>query len=139
MESKQVKIYVAGGWSFRVHLQQIMNQLKEKGFNVVSNWPSRENGIRTPQQLEQDAKWDILEVLQCDVLIAIMDNKDYPYRGTFTEIGCSIGANKRTIIVCPGEYDQESCKYTHDCMNNLFYFYPNIIHVNTLEEAIKLI
>ena len=61
-----------------------------------------------------------------------MFDKDYAYRGTFTELGCAIGRNKTIIIVCPGKDD-------YYCQTNCFYHHPLINHVESVEEGFNLI
>lgn len=135
-------VYVAGGWEFRVRLKLLMDTIQEKGLTVTSKWIERENGVNTPEALASDANFDISEVCASDYVLAILDDTKYAYRGTFTEIGCALGAGKRVIIVCPGEGEKLSdtrYNYSHYCMTNVFYWHPSIVHVTTVEEAINII
>jgi hypothetical protein len=65
-----------------------------------------------------------------------MTRKDHVYRGTFCELGASImrdtlrNKKKRTIILSHvGEdtYAKSLC----------FYHHPDIVHVNTIDEALE--
>lgn len=134
-------IYVAGAWYNRHELKKLMDRLaSEHGFRITSTWPGRETGINTPDKLALDAKMDLEEVANADMVLAVMEDPKYAYRGTFTEIGYALGQNKRVFIVCPGTVKQLSdtkCEFSFDCMTNVFYWHPNVIHCATLEEAVS--
>lgn len=142
VQQEPVSIYVAGGWEFRRRIADINAVLRAQNFKVVSGWVERENGKKTPQDLASDAKFDIEEVREADVLLAIMDDSKYAYRGTFTEIGCALGLKKMIIIVCPGspEVGEEgTVSYPFYCMTNVFFWHQNIYRVATVEAAVDII
>ena len=93
---------MAGAWTDRKHLQEVMDELRSKNINVTSNWPSREDTLDIPTVYRDCSRFDIEEIKSADYVLAFMTLKDYAYRGTFTEIGCAIGANKKIIVVCDG-------------------------------------
>lgn len=141
-ERPPISIYVAGGWEFRRQIANINADLRAQNFRVVSGWIGRDAcGKKTPQDLASDAQFDIDEVTEANVLLAIMDDSKYAYRGTFTEIGCALGQKKTVIIVCPGmsQITVENTSYPFYCMSNVFFWHPNIYRVNTVEEAISVI
>ncbi len=47
------------------------------------------------------AKKDIGGVVDADFLIIVMDNKDYDYRGTFSEIGVALASPKPRLSLLP--------------------------------------
>lgn len=138
-----INIYVAGGFKFRSDIQSIIIQLNNiPEYNVCSNWIERENGRNRPQDYREDALLDVQEVHNSDVLLAVMTDEKYAYRGTFTEIGIALALKKHVFILCPGVVNsvcERKCNYSHYCMTNVFYWHPNIHHVISLEEAIKKI
>ncbi len=139
-----MKLYIASGWPFRHSVAEINKQLRANGFDIISTWIEKENGISTPESFAADALRDTTEVNSADVLLAIMMNDKYSYRGTWTEIGCSIGLKKRIIIVCPGLGTQrqisDTCyEYSYYCMNNVFFWHPAIQRVKTIDDAIELL
>jgi nucleoside 2-deoxyribosyltransferase len=142
MENSQISVYVAGGWKFRHDVKEVMNRLKAEGFLVVSGWIERENGINTPEALQSDAEADIREVLSSDVVLAVMEDESYAYRGTFTEIGCALGVGKPVVIFCPGtttKIDEDTLEYSHYCQSNVFFHHGNCRQATTLEEGIKML
>ena len=135
-----LKIYTASGWPFRQEIAKLNVRLMDKCYDVVSTWIEAETGISTPEDYSVDAMRDVAQVCGCDILLAIMIDPDYTYRGTWTEIGMALALNKRIIIVCPGTAIKESnTKYTfsHHCMTNVFYWHPRIQRVQTFEEALS--
>lgn len=143
----------------RNDIRKYLLQLEEfnsRQFEICSTWIDRETGDNTSSAQAQDAYLDIKEVLESDVLVAIMDDPEYAYRGTFSEIGCALGANKPIIIFCPGivtgvisNNEKDSSKadepskfdktqrvnYSHKCMTNVFYHHPSIRHVKTWDKV----
>ena len=137
-------IYVAGAWIHRLELQKKMNDLRNKGFNITSNWPGRENRINTPDDYRDCSEYDIREITKADTLLAFMTDDTYAYRGTFTELGFAIGSKRRIIVICNGtithiDDDTHNCDFSHYCMRNVFFWDPRIEHVACYEDALKLI
>jgi len=145
-------IYVAGSWVQRKILHNKMLELRKAGYIVTSNWPLLEDKIDNPDDYAECSKRDIKGVLTADILLVFMTDPNYPYRGTFTEIGCAIGSGKRIILICDGTIDNISdtvnnvknkdkynLSFSHDCMKNVFFWDPHIEHVATYEDALRLI
>ena len=136
-----MKIYTASGWPFRQDTSKINERLNGLGFNVISTWIEEETGINTPTDYGKDALRDINQVTSCDVLLAIMDDDKYAYRGTNCEIGAALALKKKIIIVCQGlglekQISETKYEYPYYCMNNVFFWHPKIIRVKTLDDAI---
>lgn len=141
-DPSKVAIYVAGAWTHRAKIKVFMDRLRAARYQVISGWIERENGLNMPDNLEHDAQLDIEEVTRADVFIAIMDDPEYAYRGTFTELGCAIALKKQIIIMCPGTAQPIFCdpvgselyqtaaryEYSHQCMTNVFYWHPLVSH-----------
>ena len=60
-----------------------------------------------------------------------MDDADYSYRGTYTEIGCALGIGKPLHIVCPFE---EGNTYLQ---TNVFYWHQDITHHKSWAEFLE--
>lgn len=137
------KVYIASGFPWKNEIATINQAVEGKGFNVVSTWSSIETGPNTPQADGLDALRDTNQVAEADILLAIMNDPKYAYRGTWTEIGTAIALKKLVIIVCnglgleveiaPGEYN-----YPYYSMTNVFFWHPHIIRVKTFDEAIDV-
>jgi hypothetical protein len=58
----------------------------------------------------------------------VMDDLTYAYRGTFTELGLALAANKRVVMV-----SNSGCA----CAQNVFWHVPSIIKVASIEAGIE--
>lgn len=68
-----------------------------------------------------------------DVIIALMDDPKYAYRGTFFEIGVAMGLKKKVIVVTPYlTFDPANVEFHKVC----FYHLQHITHVASLDEAL---
>lgn len=119
------KIYLAG----KFHDEQMpsrMADLIKLGFSITHDWT-----VNKDVPMVEAAVLDINGVKECNTLIAVMDDENYSYRGTFTEIGCAIGLGKRIIIVNPNK--------NADCVSNCFYHHPRIEYCTSLMDACNLV
>lgn len=148
------KIYVAGSWAQRAYLQVKMNELRKLNYVVTSDWPTFETKLDNPDDYAECSRLDIDGVVNADTVLAFMTDSIYPYRGTYTEIGCAIGSGRRIILICDGictkknRNDQKKSDermsdnfeftFSHTCMNNVFFWDPRIEHVATFDDALKL-
>jgi nucleoside 2-deoxyribosyltransferase len=135
----KMKLYVAGGWKFRDEIAVVKTQFETYGYTITSNWIDRENGLFTPENFENDANMDIKEVTEADVLVAVMTDPEYAYRGTCTEIGCALGQNKPVVIICPGtskKISDTKWEFSHYCQRNVFFWHKNITHVLNVDDAV---
>lgn len=121
-------VYVAGMWGAKAHIKGMMNDVTTRGHRITHDWTSFETELDGAAKLALNAEKDIAGVAQCDVFVAIMDDEHYPYRGSFTELGCALGLKKRVIIVCPSQ--------TASCRTNCFFHHPAIEHVSSWEDAL---
>lgn len=72
-------------------------------------------------------------VQNADVVIALMDDPKYPYRGTLFELGVALGLNKRVFVVTPYlKFDPENVFFHEVC----FYYLKGITHVEAVAEAL---
>lgn len=143
-----MKVYVAGKWSDSESVSKIISELKSMGIEITFDWPTYKNEMNEDEkhvgdyevvndkQVEQalkcrsvlgnDADLDVQGVLNANVVIAVMNDPHYAYRGTFTEIGIALGSKKEIIIINENE--------TAYCMTNCFYWHPTIQHVKSFES-----
>lgn len=130
-----MKIYVAGKWNDSQTINEVQNILISQGHSITHDWTKNEGSKNITEMTNEEkiefkrncADLDIEGVKNCDLLIAIMNDPSYAYRGTFTEIGCALGLSKKVIIVCPDE--------SYLCCSNCFFYHSNIIHVKTIEDV----
>ena len=136
-----MKVYVGGKFSDKKKIRAYMDRIEKMGNVITHDWTSFEYKPEDEDELfmddgcsenmEMSAKYDIEGVKDCDVFLAIFEDKDYPYRGTFTELGCALGLEKKIIIMCPEP------KAT--CRTNCFFHHPKIMHVDYFEQAVEMI
>lgn len=143
-----IKVYIAGGWKFRDEAREIQEMVRsEPNLCVTSTWVDREVTGMCPAKMSHAAKLDIEEVKEADVVLAIMKDNAYAYRGTFSEIGCALGQRKHVIIVCPGSYslqmsankDSLAPHFSHCCMTNVFFWHPEVLHAKTVKAALLIL
>ena len=138
------KIYVAGSWKQRHQLNERMEDLRSKGYTVTSYWPGLEDRLNNPDDYGECSKIDINGVIGSDTILMFMTDPMHPYCGTFTEMGCAIGSGKRIILICDGkctvdETSEKNYKFTHCCMQSVFFWDHRIEHVSTYEDALELL
>jgi len=120
------KCYVAGKFSDSEKIQNIQKDLREIGYTITHDWTTKNTGL-SPKEC---ATLDIEGVKQSHLLFVLMDDNQYSYRGTFTEIGCAIGLNKKIIVVCPEE--------RAICRTNCFFHHPSIKHVTDINDGLQI-
>jgi hypothetical protein len=109
---KQLKVYIAGKLT-DYNIPFIIKIIKESGIHITHDWTKC-----IGDEKSKAAKQDIQGVIECDILVALMIDPDYEYRGTFLEIGIAIGSNKKILIISSGG----------KCENLCFFHYEKIIH-----------
>lgn len=110
-----MKIYIGGKFADKQKIRSYMDQVEKLGHTITHDWTSFEykpteddmfmvvkdennDGV---ENMEESAKYDIEGVQDCDIFVGIFEDKIYPYRGTFTELGCALGLKKKIIVMCP--------------------------------------
>jgi nucleoside 2-deoxyribosyltransferase len=148
MKSGQ-KVYLAGCFDDYLEIRKVQGLLQTYGFEITYDWTIRAektiternnmfNNMRMNDTLKQDAKLDMNGVYEADWTIFIITKKDYVYRGTFCELGASIMRDilrdkiGHTIILSNKNEDSYA-------KTLCFYHHPNIVHVNTIEEAVSIL
>ena len=121
-----MKIYVAGNFNNKLFIRSKMNELEKLGCTITHDWTNCKSN-----DFSVAATKDMNGVKECDILVVIMTDKKKTYRGTFTEIGCGLGANKTILLYNPHEYSFS--------MTNCFYFHPAIIHFKKWEDCVNYI
>lgn len=72
---------------------------------------------------------DVDAIKEADCVLAIIDDPEYSYRGTFCELGVALGLEKKIIVYCPHE--------VAECKTNCFFHHPSIEHFSDLVEAVE--
>lgn len=85
-----MKIYLAGSWADRHNMQIAMKKLIEKGHQITHDWTNNEVLYNDYHDRSiRCASADIKGVCDADIVIALMTDDNYPYKGTRHEIGAA--------------------------------------------------
>jgi len=132
-----MKVYIAGKFDDKEKIRKYMDQVENLGHKITHDWTNFE--VKNDpdnllggdgENMSESAKYDINGVKECDVMIVVMEDKDYPYRGTFTELGCALGLEKTIVIWCPNP--------KASCRTNCFFYHPSILHVDHWEQVLEV-
>ena len=124
----QLKVFVSGKFSEKAFIREKMDELEELGCRITHDWATYEASSNDMQQKQLMATFDIEGVKKCDIHIVIITDKDYVYRGTFCELGCSLGLDKQVMLLnLVGE---------NAAMAVPFYYHPNVKHFTSWNEIL---
>jgi nucleoside 2-deoxyribosyltransferase len=125
-----VKVWISGAWTHKDEMREKIDEVRQLGYEITHDWTTNERTHDSDEkELGEYARLDIDGVLLSDIAVAVMDNADYTYRGTYTEIGCALGVGKPLHIVCPFN----GSAYLQ---NNVFYWHPSITHHKSWEQFV---
>ena len=119
-----MRIYLAGKWEEAEKISAYARELRFDGHRITMPWFDIEVG----EQIDKvrAALNDLQGVRMADCCIFIFEN-DLNYRGAYAELGMSLALGKQTIVV--GDAGKR----------NVFTYHPLVEHVETWEEAKKLL
>lgn len=119
-----MKIYVAGKWSDRDYVKQIMKTLESKGHTITCDWTHHKyEDEAAPQKYCQDG---VLGVITAEVYVGVFAH-EYNYRGALVEFGIALGHGKPCVFL---GHQQDGC---------IFSNHPLVVVVNTIEELVNLL
>lgn len=127
-----MRIYVAGKFSDKDLMHHYMTELTKLGHEITRDWTQSGSDTGSNEQLANSALLDTEAIQKAYLVIAVLTDPKYAYRGTFTEIGYALGSCKKVIIVSPAGPD---AYYRTNC----FYHHPNILHVTNWEDALTAV
>lgn len=118
-----VKVFVSGKYAEKPLIKSKMIELENLGYFITHDWTTHPESPISNNEHQLLATFDIEGIRKCDVQIVIISDADYPYRGTFCEMGCAMGLNKRIFIFNPLEDAL--------CTNVPFYYHGCVSHFDT--------
>jgi len=130
-----MKFYLAGKWSDKEKITSLMKDLTDLGHTCAHNWTKNEAKTRDDSTLGGFALLDINGVKDADYYIAFINDPDYLYRGTFTEMGAALGLGKHVYIV--EELPPRPDDGRHPCQRSCFYFHPQVHHLQGWDNFLK--
>lgn len=137
-----LRVYVAGAYIHKTLVQKYIDYLSRdpSRFTITFDWTradtkSASDESKTEEYCRFFADQEIQAVQTADVFIAILNDPEYPYQGTFTELGVALGAGCRVILVCPFDFDPKRVW----CHKNVFYSTSLAARVDTWEKAVAML
>ncbi len=126
-----MKIYIAARFGEKERVQDLYKKFQDKGHEISIDWTTHKSikpyedhpGLACSYSVE-----DINGAKNCDVFIILTDEAG---TGMYVELGIAIASNLergKPDIYAVGEFNSR-------CM---FYFYPSIKCVNSIEDVLKL-
>jgi nucleoside 2-deoxyribosyltransferase-like protein len=129
--TSNVKVWVSGAWPRRLQMGVLIDHLRRLGYEITHDWTQVEKAEHPTFEDQGDyARFDIDGVKASDIAVAVMDDGEYSYRGTYTEIGCALGVGKPLHIVCPVEGDAY-------IKTNVFFHHPDITHHKSWDDFVE--
>ena len=125
-----LKIYVGGAYGNKKNVQNLIDNLKAKGHTITHDW-TRVVKHDTKESKMQEAVNDINGVKNATLVVIIMDDPNYAYRGTWTEMGAAMATDKHILVITNG-MDTEKIK-------NVFIHHPNVSFVAYYDDLIRVI
>ena len=140
-----MKIYVAGMYDAAAEVRAAQALVCAAGHVITYDWtvnhiPADTDPATIRKLRQQFADLDLEGVKTADVVVALFTNPCYPYRGTFTEIGCALGLGKCVMAVCPDycrylESGNEEPAYATNC----FFNASRVVHCPSVEAVLPLL
>lgn len=138
-----VRFYIAGKFADMHRINALVRHLELSHSLYLQSsydWTQRaiHNKVHYESPDEMHARWvddavlDVQGVRDADIVLALMDDPNYSYRGTNNELGCAIGLNKPVIIVNPGGDAAPIAQ-------NVFYWFPTVQHAASIDEGVTLL
>lgn len=119
-----LRCYVAAPWDCKPEAKAARTKLEEAGFIVISHWIDLLDDVAVTEKYEQEqAEVDVEDLFNADALVLLNLHKS---EGKACETGMSIAAGMPVICIGPRQ-------------NNIFLHLPEILQVDTIEEAINLL
>jgi len=123
-------LYVAGKWADKSVIGEKIKILESNGYKITHNWTTiEEEDKKSIDDLRKFAAFDINGVKEASCLVVIITDKDYPYRGTCTELGAALGLGKEVFVVDPFENSGFS--------SNIFANHALVSKHKTLDDVLE--
>lgn len=120
--------YMIGKFSTKDDIAKRIKIVEDMGLKVTHNWTLKENWTcPKSEQVENDIKG----VIDADIVIAIINNPNYHYRGSFSEIGAAIASGKTVYLIT------DNCE--KGSVTHCFLSHKNIIRFSTFEGFLQFL
>lgn len=122
-----MKLYVAGKFGDKEKIAAAIKKLEALGHTITHNW-TLDHKFRGKNE---EAQADASGVMKAEALVVFMDDINYPYRGSWTEIGIALGSGIPIYMVTTSEFQIGQ--------KNVFFHHPSIKKMWTFPEVIGYI
>lgn len=122
-----LRVYVAGAWKDRASIATVINSIRALGCTITHDWTDTNEG----ENPTRAAMADVDGVRRAELVLLLMTDPTYAYRGSFTELGVALGVGVRDIIIVGNA--------TAAAATNVFWHHADIIHCSELDDAIALV
>jgi nucleoside 2-deoxyribosyltransferase len=130
-----MRIYLAGKWNDKAKIRAIMAALTNRGHTITHDWTHHKEHKKTQEDYEQDAVADLIGIDCAELFIAYLDDPNYAYNGTFTELGFALGKQIPVVIMTPFVvWDPANVAF----YKNAFTALKRVRRVATLDEALEV-
>lgn len=133
-----VSLYVAGKFDDRDEIHKKINAFREDGYKITHDWTQVEglgDSSSSDNQSPYHAHVDLEGVKNANMVVMIMDDFKYAYRGSFTELGAALALHKRVLLYNPHHAEKDPKKQSYS-MSNVFYWHPYIIHFTEWDKLV---
>ena len=130
VERIPTKIFVSGKYNDKRLIRKKLNKLRSQGHEITYDWTSKPE-TKNKNDLTKEAVLEVLAIKASDVHVLILDDKNYSYRGTFAELGCSVGLGKNIMV-----YHKLG---KSSFMNSPFYNHPLVHHFTSWKKLLRAI
>jgi hypothetical protein len=117
--------YVASGFPQKDEARALMVKLTERNFRITCWWPDFDQSTDVKQRGEQDKDG----VVAASFLVALMTLPEYPYPGTFCELGIALGRRTPIALISPFTKPEEA-----RCAKVPFFHDKAIHRFTTIEQ-----
>lgn len=98
-----MKVYIATKYaSGKTHAANLAEYLEVHGHTITYKWWETKQTAPAERKTEESSAIGHAEtcgVLEADIVLAVLNDPDYAYKGTLYELGMAVGARKKTIVI----------------------------------------
>jgi hypothetical protein len=127
---RPIRIFVSGKYDDKLSIRKKINILHRQGHEITYDW-TRATPTKNKNDMIRKAVLEVLAIKESDIHVVILNDNKYTYRGTFAELGCSVGLGKNIMIYHkPGK---------SPFMNSHFYNHPLVKHFTSWKKLLRAI
>lgn len=126
-QRRRRKVYLASKFENKVAVKAAQRVLCTDGYEVVGDWTDQS---WDDPDLDVYALQAVMAVKECDAVVALMERKDWVYKGAWVELGIAIARWKPVFLIG----DWKECIFTY--LPNVYTFkdWPTFYHAFTVFE-----